>query len=146
VLAARRPVRALRSIPNASFELGPAGWGSESRHTYGWGAPMDRLFGQVVEDASAPHGRRCLKIELNDRTRPVAYFDYLVPVRHAIEAPLAGHVGFIGLEPGRPYVLSAWLRADGDATPVALGVHDLDGRRHVETLSVGRCCSATAGG
>jgi len=140
----RRPTRLLRPkpgrvnpVPNASFECGRAGWGSAARYDYGWGTPMSRLFGEVVEDKTAPHGRRCLKVSLNDRTRPVAYFDYFEPVRHAIEAPLAGNVGFVALEKGKRHVVSAWLRAEAEGTPVRLGVRYFDAHFHDTRLAAG---------
>ena len=140
-LGARRPTKLYKPgrggnlIPNAGFEVGRAGWGSESRHYYGWGTPMSRLLGHVVDGGVG--GGSCLKIDIAATSQPVAYFDYFEPVRQAIEAPLAGHQGFVALKPKKDYVLSAWLKAASADTPVRLGVRYFDEWFHEKVVSVG---------
>lgn len=133
-----KPVKGRRNlIPNASFECGPSGWGSRSfRHLSGW-TPMNRLFGEVVEDETAPHGSQCLKIDLNAKTMPVVQFDYFDLLRRPIKAPLAGNIGFIELERGKQYVVSAYLRADKAGTPARLGVQFFEEWVHTRTVTVG---------
>ena len=133
-----KPIKGRRNlVPNASFECGPAGWGSRSfRWLSGW-TPMNRLFGAVVEDKTAPHGKHCLKIELNAKTTPVVQFDYFDLLRREIKAPLAGNIGFIELERGKPYVMTAHLRADKDGTPARLGIHYFDEWTHTRKVTVG---------
>ena len=137
-----RPARPLRAegrtnlIPNASFECGPYGWGSTTPHYVFWGSPMNRLFGEVVE-GHAPHGKRYLRVALNEKTQPVMHFDYLRPLAHRVRAPLAGNCGFIELERGRSYVLSAYLKADKEDTPVMLGVKYMGDYTPVHQVSVG---------
>ena len=108
-------------VPNASFECGGDGWGSDIPYYVSWATRMDRLFGDVVE-GDAPHGRRYLKITLDEKTQPVMFFDYLRPLRHPVKAPLAASHGFIELERGKTYTLSASMRADKEDTPARLGV------------------------
>jgi len=140
----RRPARLIKPIkgrrnliPNASFECGPSGWGSRSfRWLSGW-TPMNRLFGEVVNDETAPHGKWCLKIDLDPKTTPVVQFDYFDLLRREVKAPLAGNIGFIQLERGKPYAVSAYLRADKDGTPARLGVHYFDEWTHTRKVTVG---------
>jgi len=79
---ARRPGHVVPSagkknlVPNASFELGAAGWGSaEAEGRTHWATPMNALFGST-DETQAFHGRRSLRIQLSEKTVPVAYFDY----------------------------------------------------------------------
>ena len=124
-------------VPNGSFECGPSGWGSQTANYITWATPMDRLFGEVVE-GGAFHGKRCLKIAINPQNQPVVNFDCYQPLRVPVKAPLAGNVGYIQLEPGQPYVLSAYLRADQDGTPVRLGVQQFGEWVNSTKVQVGR--------
>jgi len=142
----RRPARLIKPIkgrrnliPNASFECGPAGWGSRSfRWLSGW-TPMNRLVGTVEADhGAARHGGHLLTIEVRPGAEPVVQFDYFDLLRRQVTAPLAGNKGFIELEPGKPYVLSAWLNATHDDTPARLGVSYFEGGTDVRRVSVGR--------
>ena len=116
-----RPVGDGNLVPNGSFECGPSGWGSQTANYITWATPMDRLFGEVVE-GEACHGKRCLKIAINPQNQPVVNFDCYEPLRMPVKAPLVGNIGYIQLEPGQSYVLSAYLRAAEDGTPARLGV------------------------
>ena len=125
-------------VPNASFEAGPAGWGSaEWDSATHWGGRMNRLFG-TVEPGAAFHGQHCLRIALTPQTQPVSYFDYFDLHRLPIRAPLAGNLGFIEVQPGKTYVLSAYLRSDQDNTPARLAVRQFQGRSFEQGVRVGR--------
>lgn len=108
-------------VPNGGFECGPVGWGSQTAEYITWGTAMDRLFGEVVE-GEAFEGKRCLRITLNPRTQPVVNFDCYEPVRMPVQAPLAGNIGYLEVEPGQTYTLSAYLRAAEAETPARLGI------------------------
>ena len=124
-------------IPNASFEVGTAGWGSEQwdRVTH-WGGPMNRLFGQL-DEKGAKHGDQSLRIDLSEANQPVSYFDYFELHRSAIWAPLAANIGYIEVEPGKPYTFSVWLRAARAGTPARLAVREFEGGRFDRLVSVG---------
>ena len=119
-------------VPNASFECGPAGWGSAEwdRATH-WGGRMNRLFG-TVEAGGAFHGKHCLRISLTPQNQPVSFFDYYDLHRMPIRAPLAASIGFLEVRPGRSYTLSAYLKADADDTPARLAVRQFSSGRHFD--------------
>ena len=107
-------------VPNSSFECGAAGWGSLTGHL-GWGN-LNRLVGEIDESAAA-QGHRSLKIALNDQTIPVFFFDYFEMQRTPVKMPLAANAGWIAVEKGGEYTLSAWLKTDADGVSAALGVN-----------------------
>ncbi len=89
-------------LPNSSFECGSDRWIS---------AGCWRLFGEVVEE-DAVHGSRCMKVAWARATAPVFSFDYYDMRREPYAAPAITSEGWMRVEEGAPYVLSAWLRAD----------------------------------
>lgn len=129
-------------IPNASFECGEGGWGSlELDQATHWGGRLNRLFGRVV-GRDAQHGTHCLRIDLGPDNQPVSYFDYYELARMAIRAPLAANLGYMEVEPGRPYVFSAFMRAlavPGDSMssiPARLVIQDFEGRTYQKLVQV----------
>lgn len=96
-------------VPNSSFECGPDRWIS---------AGCWRLFGEVVEE-SAVHGSRCMKVAWSPETAPVLSFDYYDPRRDLYARPAITSEGWMRVQEGAQYVLSAWLRADQE-TPCRL--------------------------
>lgn len=104
-------------VPNASFELGPAGWGT-------WGA--DELFGEV-DATTAAHGACSFKIALAPDRYPVYYNDYDYKLhgnpshRAVTDLPLA-NVGWFPLKEGAPYTLSVWLKSDTPGLAVRAAV------------------------
>jgi len=122
-------------VRNGSFEVGPAGWTSEGTRT-GWGN-LSRLHGRF-ETGDAPHGRSFLRIPLGEGATPVLAFDYYEPTVHRELAPLAVTRGWIAVEPGKPYTLSAWMRANRDGVRARLGIRSgkpMGGRNdYAETL------------
>lgn len=100
-------------IPNASFECGDDGWGSiELDRGVHWGGSLNRLFGRV--DMQTWTRRGTLHIDVSSKNRPVSYFDYYELTRMPILAPMAANLGYLEVEPGKPYVLSVDLGI-GDA-------------------------------
>ena len=109
-------------VPNASFECGSGGWGSEQldrlRH---WGGSMNRLFGRLDSD-EAFHGETSLRIELGPNCRPVSFFDYYDLHRQPIQAPAAANIGFVEVTPDEPHVLSVYMKAAKTDTPAVLAL------------------------
>jgi len=139
---ARRPGHIIPSagkknlIPNASFEVGTDGWGSaEWDRTVHWGGHMNGLFG-TTDDKEAFHGKNSLRIDLSPNNQPVSFFDYYELSRVPIWAPLAGSVGFIEVEPGKPHTFSIYLRAAAADTPARLAIRQFEGRSFEEPVQV----------
>ena len=113
--------KARNQLPNSGFEAGAAGWGSIT-DVPGWGGNLNRLYGEVVTDQ--PHsGQHCLKLELSPEQRPTVWFDYFELIQVPVTRLLAANRGWVSIDPGQPYVLSAWLRAAADGTPALLRVN-----------------------
>lgn len=108
---------------NGSFELGGAGWASMGTGV-GWG-DLSGLYG-TIETSGGSHGKAFLRIPLGDGRTPVLYFDYFEPVAKPQLRLLAASLGWIKVEKGQPYVLSADLRASVDGTPAVLGARAQD--------------------
>jgi hypothetical protein len=113
------PVAGSRNLlPNGSFEAGTDGWSSLGKRT-GWGN-LSSLHGHVW-GCGARDGGYCLWIDLcDDIITPVTYFDYFDPVRIDQRSPLAANVGWIKVEKGKKYTLSAWMQANPDGVPGVL--------------------------
>ena len=113
---------AVNRVPNASFECGTAGWGSEQldrlKH---WAGSMNRLFGRL-DSKEAFHGQSSLRIELGPNCRPVSFFDYYDLHRQSILAPAAANIGFVEVTPDEPHVLSIYMKAAKTDTPAVLTV------------------------
>ena len=98
-------------IPNSSFECGPAGWGSYAPKLGGWTGNVYRLLGEI-DESTAVHGKRSLRIRLAKDRPPIFYFDYYGPIAEPIQSALAAHIGWVPTLPGKPYTLSCALKAD----------------------------------
>lgn len=105
-------------LPNGGFECGTAGWSGLGRTT-AWGGDLTSLHGEVVSDG-AFHGDRCLRVELGPGKTPVTHFDGWPSARVVQAAPLAAQVGWLSVEKGERYTLSAWMRADREGVPATL--------------------------
>ena len=123
-------------IPNSSFEAGTAGWGSWSPSIRYWGGNVFRLLGEV-DDTTAAHGRRSLRLRVDKGHMPTFYFDYFDPLAVPIHALTAGHKGWAPVEPGKPYVLSCSLKADAADVPAVLMVHHSPWSRVTKEVKVG---------
>ncbi len=125
---------ARNKLPNGGFEAGPAGWGSVTE-VAGWGGNLNRLVGEVVEQG-AHSGRRCLRIPVRQDQLETVWFDYYDLVRVPVRRPLAAHRGWISVEPGQRYALSAWLRTEPAGTPAVMRVAMAAGRGAEQTVAV----------
>lgn len=115
----RLPTGASRNlIPNASFECGTDGWSTLSKRT-GWGPGLSGLFGRVVQ-GNAWHGNRSMQVDLGPGKTPVTTFN-MFPVNRVIHRRLlAANLGWLEVEKGEVYTLSAFLRADRVGVPAQL--------------------------
>jgi hypothetical protein len=103
---------AVNLLPNSSFECGSSGWGSLA-DLPGWGGNLNQLVGEV-DSQEARWGRSSLRIALTPETLPVHFFDYFALYRVPVKAPLLANRGWIAVEPGADYTLSAYLKADSE--------------------------------
>ena len=131
------PVAGVRNaVPNSSFECGGSGWGCWAPGIPGWGAQLFQLLGEW-DTSRAYHGRACWKLSLSPEALPVAYFDYFNPVQAPVRTVLLGHEGWVPVEPGRAYVVSAYVQADRAGLPVRVSVREAEGPWHSEVFPVG---------
>jgi len=107
-------------IPNSSFECGASGWGSIA-DLPGWGGNLNLPVG-VVDTTTWKFHRSSFKIALSPKTIPVFYFDYFPLYRVPVKAPLLGNRGWITVEPGADYTLSAYMKADSEDLVGALSI------------------------
>ena len=124
------------AIPNSSFECGTAGWGSLTFGLGGWEGNLFRLVGEC-DPRQAKHGRQSLRITLDAASSPVYWFDYYQPVRERVKRAFAANRGWIKVEPGALYTLSAYLRADADGTVAQLVVNEAPERLVQRQVRVG---------
>jgi hypothetical protein len=99
-------------IPNASFECGAGGWGSIGKLTT-WGGNLTRLFGDI-DPTTAADGRQSLKVRLAPDTFPIFYFEHYHVHREVVKSIRTVNLGWIQVEKGSDYTLSAMLKS---ATP-----------------------------
>jgi len=111
---------AVNLIPNSSFECGASGWGSIA-DTPGWGGNLNQLIGEVDYSTAKSH-KASLRIALSPDNLPVYYFDYFSLYRIPIKAPLLANKGWIAVEPGELYTLSAYMKADNEGLAGILSV------------------------
>jgi hypothetical protein len=103
------PTTAVNLLPNSSFECGLSGWGSIADLPYGMGN-LNLPVGEVDTTTSKFDGAS-LKISITEGTTPIYYFDgwlYRIPVKD----PLLANKGWITVEPGADYTLSAYMKGD----------------------------------
>ncbi|HIE52386.1 MAG TPA: hypothetical protein EYP85_11555, partial [Armatimonadetes bacterium] len=114
------PTTATNLLLNSSFECGTSGWGSIA-DLPGWGGNLNLPVG-TVDTTTARFQRASFKIALTPETMPVFYFDYFPLYRVPVKAPLLANRGWIEVEPGADYTLSAYLKADGEGLVGVLSV------------------------
>jgi len=117
-------------VPNSSFECGVSGWGSAGT-TVGWSGGLSTLFGRIDHQTAAQHGSS-FRIDLDRATAPALAFDYFEAVHKPVLFVLTANRGWISVEPGKPYTLSAYMKSDPPGAPCVLGVQEAFGplRRH----------------
>lgn len=111
-------VEANNLIPNAAFECGPDGWSTLGTRT-SWGPGLSGLYGEVVSEG-AFYGRNCLRIALGPDAPPATTFNMFPVTTTPQRRPLAAGLGWIPVEKGELYTLSAYMRADRVGVPVKL--------------------------
>ena len=117
------PVAATNLVPNGSFEAGTSGWGSVSYPGVGWGhSSLSSLFGQL--ESGGWDGESCFRIDLDQATAPILAFDYFDVEAVKALTPMVSNRGWISVEPGEEYTLSAYVKADPAGTPCVLGHRD----------------------
>ena len=125
------------ALPNSGFECGGAGWGCWGGDLPGWGGQVFRLLG-MWDSTRAFEGRHSWKLSLSPDALPVCYFDYFDPMASPIKTLLIGHEGWVPVERGQSYVLSAYVATDRPDLPVRIVCWQADGRRQERAFSVGR--------
>jgi hypothetical protein len=116
---------AVNLLPNSSFECGGSGWGSIA-DLPGWGGNLNTTAGEVDTTTAKSDGASC-KIALTPSTLPVFHFDYFDLYRVPVKAPLLANRGWIAVEPGADYTLSAYMRGDCEDLVGVLSVHQAFG-------------------
>ena len=129
-------------VPNGSFEAGSDGWsslGKSGAYLGGW-SPLGEgsewgnlacLHGHV-ENSGGADGQAFLRIPLGGDQTPEMFFDYFKTVHVRELRPLAANLGWIDVEPGKPYTLSVSMRASRDGIRASLGARVEDaGNRYL---------------
>jgi len=120
------PTTAVNLLPNSSFECGVSGWGSIADLPYGMGN-LNLPVGEV-DTTAGKFNRSSFKIALTEETIPVFHFGqwlYRIPVR----APLLANKGWITVEPGANYTLSAYMKADSAGWYGVFSMQEAFGRK-----------------
>jgi hypothetical protein len=103
-------------VPNSSFEVGTFGWG-----TYG----STFLVGGI-DETTAWHGHCSFKLDLSPDKLPIHWNDFTYVQRgkptHAPVAVSLVTAGYLPVTPGKPMVLSAYVKADRPGGKVRLGI------------------------
>ena len=73
---------------------------------------------------------------LTPKNQPVSFFDYYEASHTPVRAPLAANVGYLEVEPGRPYTLSVYMKAQKLGTPACLAVREFLGGEFQKTVRV----------
>ena len=105
-------------VPNAGFECGTSNWSSLGKPT-GWIGGLSGLYGKLNKD-QAFEGKRSISIDLGPGETPATSFDFF-KVNYILQSsPLVANEGWIEVEPGKDYTLSAYMKADKENIPVKL--------------------------
>ncbi|MGC8743130.1 MAG: carbohydrate binding domain-containing protein [Verrucomicrobiia bacterium] len=124
-------------VPNSSFECDTAGWGSFTYGLSGWGGNLYRLEGEI-DDRVAYHGKKSLKIALNQNNLPVYYFDYFIPVVQKVKRVFAANMGWFKVNQGEQLTLSAYIRADSEGVKGELMECEPEGRRQGKSITINK--------
>lgn len=107
-------------VPNSSFELGATGWSSLGERT-GWNGSFSSLYGTIT-GREHHDGRLSLEVPLGPGRTPVTTFDCWPAASVVQHAPLAVNLGWITIQPGETYTLSAYMKASRAGVPARLVV------------------------
>ncbi|MHC4681918.1 MAG: carbohydrate binding domain-containing protein [Planctomycetota bacterium] len=113
-------------LPNSSFECGLSGWGSIAELP-GWGGNLNLPVG-CVDGADGKFHSSSFKIALAPETIPIFYFDYFPLYRVPVTAPLLANRGWLSVEKGMPYTLSAYIKAESEGLVGLLLINQADRR------------------
>lgn len=126
-------------VPNSSFELGTVGWGSFGLFA-AWGGNLNRLVGEPDTTTAAVHSSS-LRIALREDSLPVhfsAFWDHgKLILWTVVKRPLAANRGWLTVQPGQPYTLSAYLKADVPGMVARLQVRETEWTAHEAAVEVG---------
>ena len=125
------PTDSRNLVPNSSFECGTSGWGTFARGVDWGGSSLISLFGRL-DDQAAADGRHSFRIDLDRSTAPVVGWDYFEASRQTVLMPLAANRGWISVEPGQEYTLSAYVKGEPAGVPCVLAVRDTS--EHTERM------------
>jgi hypothetical protein len=114
-------------LPNSSFECGTAGWGSYAPDLRWWMGNVFQLIGEL-DDKTSAHGRFSLKVTLSEPNLPTFYFDWFDPIRQPVRSIVIAHHGWVTVNRGQPYTLSAFMKANRPNVVGVLFVRQSDGR------------------
>jgi len=116
-------------LPNSSFECGTAGWGSYAPELSS-AVRMGNVFQLIgeLDDKTSAHGRFSLKVTLSEPNLPTFYFDWFDPIRQPVRSIVVAHHGWVTVNRGQPYTLSAFMKADRPNVVGVLFVRQSDGR------------------
>ncbi len=70
-----------------------------------------------------------VNIAITPENTPVFSFDYYEPRRQPVRAPLLANEGWIAVEPGKPYTLSAMMKADRPGVVAQMGLRSMHSKR-----------------
>ncbi len=109
-------------LPNSSFECGSGQWGSYSPRIATWAGNLNQQLG-VIDMATAWHGRQSLRIDIDKSAAPVFHWDYFSPAVDPIHTILCANHGWIPVQRGKTYTVSAYLKASQSDVPAQWLVH-----------------------
>ncbi|MBU0995293.1 MAG: carbohydrate binding domain-containing protein [Proteobacteria bacterium] len=123
-------------ILNSGFECGVERWGSTTLTSLGSYGGLDALIGKL-DHKNVYHGSNSMKIELSQNSIPIYSFDHPKTFQIKMKNILLGNMGWIQVEKGKPYTLSAYLKADKAGLKVYMGIQNFHSNEvTVETRSV----------
>ena len=121
-------------VPNASFECGSDGWLSLGQRL-GFGGNVAGLYGHV-ESGEGSQGPHAFRLTLGLGVTPESYFDCFPPQHVVQHRLLTANRGWIEVEPGRFYTLSASMRSDRPGTKAVLQFNfNGDAHKEVQPLA-----------
>jgi len=103
-------------VPNSSFECGGSRWGTTITDDTWGGLGPNSLLGKVDGATAARHGSS-FRMDVDRATAPVQWFDYFDITHKPVLAPLLANRGWITVQPGVDYTLSAYLKSDPASLP-----------------------------
>lgn len=104
-------------VMNGSLECGPDGWLSLGTRT-SFAGGLSGLYGEIVDGGA--RGGRSLCVKIGPDETPVSTFGFFEIAQVPQRAPLAVSLGWMEADKGRPYTLSAYMRADRPGVPARL--------------------------